>query len=84
MDTKKQNEESHILSYGEFLVEVYRFLDTKPAEWRRGQAVFNFIDSTFGVARMVQFMDGVDCFYDDSNIDDFIEKSYERYAEMNV
>ena len=50
---------------------------SKPNNWRDGQFVFNYIDEKYGVARAVQFIDGVDCFYDDSKIEDFISRSYE-------
>lgn len=43
-------------------------------EWsREGQFVFNRVEQLYGkVAREVQFEDKVDCFYDDSKIDQFI------------
>ena len=51
-------------------------LVNKPANWRDGQTIFNFVDEVFGVARHVQFKNNVDCFYDDRYIDEFIKKSY--------
>ena len=45
-------------------------------EWRLGQTVFNLIDSAYGVAREIQFKQGIDCFYDDSKIDEFIDAVY--------
>lgn len=53
-----------------------------PSGWRKGQAVFNAVDTLYGVARMVQFVDGVDCFYDDSRIPDFLYRAWVRYDEM--
>ena len=50
----------------------------KPSHWREGQFVFNTIDSLYGVARAVQFEDGIDCFYDNSKIDQFINACYNR------
>ena len=50
----------------------------KPKNWREGQFVFNTIDSLYGIARTVQFNDGIDCFYDDSKIDRFINACYNR------
>lgn len=47
-------------------------LNTKPKEWRNGQFVFNIIDRIYGVARIAQFKYGIDCFYNDDNIDKFI------------
>ena len=44
-----------------------------PSHWREGQFVFNRVESLFGeVAREVQFIDHIDCFYDDSRIDEFL------------
>ena len=60
-----------------FRNEVLTAMDSKPKNWRDGQFVFNYIDEKYGVARSVQFIDGVDCFYDDSKIEDFISRSYE-------
>ena len=40
----------------------------KPIHWRKGQFVFNTIDSLYGVARAVQFEDRIDCFFNDSKI----------------
>ena len=53
--------------------EVMTALKDKPKEWRDGQFVFNYIDRHYGVARTVQFKDGVDCFFGDEYIDSFIE-----------
>lgn len=53
-------------------------IKNKPKNWRDGQYVFNHIDECYGVARTVQFVRGIDCFYDDSKIDAFIEACYEE------
>lgn len=57
---------------------VYHLKYNKPRKWRDGQFVFNYIDCIYGVARDVQFKDGVDCFYDDTQIDEFIKMSAKR------
>lgn len=62
----------------EFKKEVLDFADNRPTHWRKGQAVFNYIDAEYGVARDVQFIDHVDCFYIDENIEQFIDKAYDR------
>ena len=64
--------------------EVNQFLIEKPREWRKGQAVFNFIDAKYNVARDVQLLHGIDCFYSDDRIDDFLEKSLELINEQNI
>ena len=48
--------------------------------WRTGQSVFNLLDlRIYGkVARDVKDFDNVDCFYDDSKIEEFIKCAYGR------
>lgn len=58
----------------ELKLEVMKAMLHKPKEWRDGQFVFNYIDEHYApVARQVQFQDGIDCFYRDDMIDDFID-----------
>lgn len=46
-----------------------------PKNWRKGQFVFNRVEKLFGdVARKVQFVDNIDCFYMDSAIDAFLSQ----------
>ena len=45
--------------------EIEKNISTKPDTWRYGQFVFNYIDEKYGDARCVQFIDDIDCFYDD-------------------
>lgn len=61
--------------------EIYNWIPNKPKNWREGQAVFNYIDENYSVARTVQFHENIDCFYDDSKIDLFIEKAVKIYNE---
>ena len=72
----------------EFKKEVIDFAEyskpkqwRKPNQWRKGQAVFNYIDHNYGIARTVQFKDGIDCFYNDDVIDEFINKSFSRLSD---
>lgn len=53
--------------------EVYTAMQDKPEKWRKGQFVFNYIDSKYWVADTVQFQDGIDCFFNDDMIDAFLE-----------
>ena len=64
------------LRLDEFRANILTAMQNKPKEWRDGQFVFNYIDEVYGVARSVQFVEGVDCFYDDKKIDEFIDRSY--------
>jgi hypothetical protein len=73
------------MTFEVFRNEVLTAMYSKPKKWRDGQFVFNHIDVEYGVARSVQFIDGVDCFYDDSKIEEFITRSYEyiKNAELS-
>ena len=54
-------------------------LNSKPNDWRDGQFVFNVINHLYnGLSREVQFNDGIDCFYNDSKIDLFINTCYNK------
>ena len=67
------------MDFDEFKKEIIDFATKRcPTEWRRGQAVFNYIDQKYNIARLVQFIDNVDCFYNDEAIDQFILLSYKR------
>ena len=50
---------------------------------RFGQAVFNYVDEKYKVARTTQFEYGIDCFYDDSKVDDFLNKCYDLIKKDN-
>lgn len=64
------------MTYEEFREDVLNGIKTFQNDWRKGQKVFNYIDSKYRVARKVQFDYGVDCFYKNDLIDKFIETSY--------
>lgn len=67
--------------YNEFVRAVISRASKYPRNWRFGQRIFNAVDELYGVARDVQFGDGVDCFYNDENSDEFMEKSWERIKQ---
>ena len=70
------------MTYGDFITEIWLNVDNCPKAWRKGQKVFNVIDKLYGnVARDVQLIDGVDCFYDDRDetINLFIDKCWIRF-----
>lgn len=69
------------MKYEEFVQKIWECVVQCPKEWRKGQSVFNVMEEQFGsVAREVQFIDNVDCFYDDSKIDLFLDKCWVRLA----
>lgn len=50
-----------------------------PNNWREGQFVFNRVEELYGnIARKIQFEDGIDCFYNDDLILNFIVRVCER------
>ena len=71
----------------EFIKEVTDIADRwceRFPELRRGQAIFNCVDDNYGpVARKVQHKDNVDCFYDDSLIDEFFDHCWEYMKDWN-
>lgn len=48
------------MTFGDFKNEIARVIENIPKSWRKGQAVFNYIESKYGVARAVQFEDGIE------------------------
>lgn len=73
-----------IVEYNDFVADVMSALNDKPKNWRKGQFVFNYIDEKYGVSRIVQFdgKDACDCFYDDSKINEFIDKCWHTYFRI--
>ena len=62
-----------------FRSEVMSALKNKPEQCRDGEFVFDYIEENYpGVARYVQFTEGVNCYYDDKQIFDFITLCYEN------
>lgn len=68
------------MTFEELKNEVYTAMRNKPKDWRKGQFVFNYIGDKYKVARDVQFNDGVDCFFNDNAIDDFLKCCAVRIA----
>ena len=75
------------MTYNDFITEIWLAVDNCPKSWRKGQKVFNVIEELYGnVARDVQFIDGVDCFYDDSDetIELFINKEVNHFFTVII
>ena len=69
-----------VLSKTEFEIPIWNEVNKRPTFIRRGQSVFNATEKYYGgIAREVQFVDGIDCFYDDSQIQPFLDCAYLRY-----
>lgn len=70
------------MTYHDFRNEVLGMMKLKPKDWRDGQFVFNYINENYGVARQVQFIECIDCFYDDEQIEAFILSSYNQLKTL--
>ena len=70
-----ENFVDYTMTVEELRKEIYSH--EKPKEWREGQFVFNMVNRLYDVARDVQFDYGVDCYYDDNQIDKFLIRSAE-------
>lgn len=70
------------MTFNDFKIRVLTNVDdiAEAYNWRLGQSVFNLLDlEAYGkIARDVKDFDGVDCFYDDSKVDEFIRRAYNR------
>ncbi len=65
------------MKFEEFKEEIFNNLENLPEDWRKGQKIFNYVDFAYGdLARHIQFEHGVDCFYRDDLIDDFLKEVY--------
>lgn len=65
------------MSYEEFRNDIMEAMKERPSWSRKGQFVFNYIEEKYGaVARIVQFNDKIDCFYNDEMIEPFILRCY--------
>ena len=70
----------------EFLKNIVDEVKAYPYQ-RYGQSVFNAIEKLYGVSRVVQFHDGIDCFWENEHtelVDQFIDKAYEAYVELET
>ena len=54
----------------DFLDEILR--ESKKMDMRLGQAVFTYIEDTYGIARVVKEVFDIDCYYKDDNVFPFI------------
>lgn len=72
------------MTYAGFVQQVQNQTELFPESWRLGQKIFNAVEALFeGLGRDVQFGDGIDCFYDDNQIGNFLTAAYDRLAAQN-
>lgn len=73
-----------MITFEELKDEVFYALENKPRWSRDGQFVFNYIDEKYQVARHIQFIDRIDCFYNDELILPFIKCAVERINNLTI
>lgn len=65
------------MSYEKFKKSIIDEVElTRHKYIRKGQAVFNYVDEKFGLARKIQYDYNIDCFYNDAKIDAFLKILY--------
>ena len=71
-----------MITYEKYISDIWHAIDFRPRCLRKGQAVFNYIEQAYpGVGRSV--MEEVDCFYNDSYIDQFIDACWKIIDSQN-
>lgn len=72
------------MEFQEFKDDILSKMADRPKWSRKGQFVFNYIEETYGdVARYVQFIEHIDCFYNDEKIDSFIDACYKALKKYD-
>ena len=66
-----------MITLNEFISDVMSLTEECPKCWRKGQSIFNVVNAKYHVARDCQYLYGIDCFYDDDQIEPFLRKSFE-------
>lgn len=65
------------MSYESFKKSIIEEVElTRPKSIRKGQAIFNYVDYKFNLARKIQYDYNIDCFYNDLKIDAFLKILY--------
>lgn len=65
-------------TFTEYRNEIMLAINSKPSDWRAGQAAFNYVDNNYGVCNILTGTNK-DCFYNDNRIEDFIKATYLLY-----
>lgn len=72
-----------MITYDEFRNECLLIAENRLPCLRKGQAIFNYVDEMYGIAREAQFVHGIDCYYLDNKIDEFIKCTYNILKYLN-
>lgn len=68
----------------QFVQDIKSAAEQRPSHIRYGQAVFNYIDDKYKIARIVQYVDKIDCFYNDNKVDEFIEACWKQWSSCLI
>ena len=61
-----------------FYADIMHAVFEKPKYWCNGQAIYNYINAKYHyIADLIRDEHNINCFYDDSQIIQFINKAYE-------
>lgn len=72
-----------MITYEEFKNECLTVAENRHSHIRKGQAIFNYVDEKYDVAREAQFVHGIDCYYLDDKIDELIKCTYNILKDLN-
>ena len=78
MEARNEEMGEQKITFQELKSEVMERARFKHSYLRLGQFVFNYIHGFYGVAISVRKEDGIDCFYRDELIDDFLKCCVKR------
>lgn len=67
----------------EFRDDVLTAMKNKPESLRDGQFVFNYISEKYSDIRLYHYISIVDCYYNDKNIDEFINTCFYCLTNKN-
>lgn len=77
-----KSDKNNEMNFDTFKKEIYDALKYKPDFWRNGRFVFNYIEENYGgVGGYVELIEGVNCYYDDEKIDEFISLCYKNLGK---
>ena len=77
-----KSDKNNEMNFDTFKKEIYNALKYKPDFWPNGRFVFNYIEENYGgVGSYVELIEGVNCYYDDEKIDEFISLCYKNLGK---
>ena len=72
------------MTFKQLKKEITSNPDFKKIKSNKGQFVFNYIEQNYKVGKIILSEEKIDCYYDESLIDDFILKATEWINKLNI